>query len=111
MCRSYSPCVPEHRLVGRWSSSLITYPDDPIFNKASPITEPGRAVFQFQKDHRFIFNWDDSNVSGFYHIKNQKLILTSEIDNDTARCLFDLKGDALILEMDDGFRFELKREE
>ncbi|MDY6933917.1 MAG: hypothetical protein SVZ03_06800 [Spirochaetota bacterium] len=65
----------EHKLVGRWSSSLITYPDGPIFNNTEPVTEPGRAVFLFQRDRRFMFNWDETNANGCYHVNGQNLIL------------------------------------
>ena len=110
-CVLHNSHILEHKLVGRWSSSLITYPDDPIFNNAGPITEPGRAVFLFQRDRRFMFNWDETNANGCYHVKGQNLILIIDNDRETVECLLDLKGNFLTIEMDDGFRFELRRKE
>ena len=110
-CVSHHSSILEHKLIGYWSSTLITYPDDPIFNNADPITEFGRAEFRFQRDNRFIFNWDETNVIGYYQVKGQNLILIKDNDRETIECFFDLKGNLLTIEMDDGFTFELRRNE
>lgn len=93
-------------LEGKWASTLISYPDDPIFKNYPPITKPGSVVLLFQQNGHFIFTWDDTNISGTYHVNGQKLIFTSQKEKEVIECLFELKGRYLTIKMPDGFKFK-----
>ena len=93
-------------LAGDWASTIITYPDDPIFKNYPPITKPGSVVLLFQHNGHFIFTWDDTKVSGTYHVNGQNLVFTSKKEKEVIECLFELKGRYLTIKMPDGFKFK-----
>jgi len=93
-------------LAGDWASSIITYPDDPIFKNYQPITKPGSVELFLQHNGHFIFTWDDTNVSGTYHVNGQNLVFTSQKKEEKTECLFELKGRYLTIKMPDGFKFK-----
>ncbi len=94
------------KLTGDWASSIITYPDDPIFKNYSPITKPGSVKLLLQHNGHFIFTWDDTNVSGTYHVNGQNLVFSSQKEKEVIECLFELKGRYLTIKMPDGFKFK-----
>jgi len=94
------------KLAGYWASSIITYPDDPIFKNYPPITKPGSVGLLLQHNGHFIFTWDDTNVSGTYHVNGQNLVFASQQEKEVIECLFELKGRYLTIKMPDGFKFE-----
>jgi len=94
-------------LAGNWSSTTISYPNDPIFKNYPPITKPGSVLLLFQHNEHFVFTWDDTNVSGTYHVNGQNLVLTSQKEKEAVECLFELKGSYLTIKMPDGFKFRL----
>ena len=94
------------KLAGDWASSIITYPDDPIFKNYPPITKPGSVRLLLQQNGHFIFTWDDTNVSGTYHVNGQNLVFSSQKEKEVIECLFELKGRYLTIKMPDGFKFK-----
>ncbi len=94
------------KLAGDWASSIITYPDDPIFKNYPPITKPGSVGLLLQHNGHFIFTWDDTNVSGTYHVNGQNLVFASQQEKEVIECLFELKGRYLTIKMPDGFKFK-----
>ena len=93
-------------LAGDWASSIITYPDDPIFKNYPPITKPGSIGLLLQHNGHFVFIWDDTNVSGTYHVNGQNLVFSSQKEKEVIECLFELKGRYLTIKMPDGFNFK-----
>ena len=93
-------------LAGDWASTIISYPDDPIFKNYPPITKPGSIGLLLQHNGHFIFIWDDTNVSGTYHVNGQNLVFTSQKEKEKIECLFELKGRYLTIKMPDGFKFK-----
>ena len=93
-------------LAGDWASSIITYPDDPIFKNYPPITKPGSIGLLLQHNGHFVFIWDDTNVSGTYHVNGQNLVFSSQKEKEVIECLFELKGKYLTIKMPDGFNFK-----
>lgn len=94
------------KLEGDWTSSIITYPDDPIFKNYPPITKPGSVKLLLKYNGNFIFTWNDTNVSGTYHVNGQNLVFASQQEKEVIECLFELKGRYLTIKMPDGFKFE-----
>ncbi len=94
------------KLAGDWASSIITYPDDPIFKNYPPITRPGSVGLLLQHNGHFIFTWDETNVSGTYHVNGQNLVFASQQEKEVIECLFELKGRYLTIKMPDGFKFK-----
>ena len=92
-------------LAGDWASTIITYPDDPIFRNYPPITKLGSIALLLQRNGHFVFKWDDTNVSGTYHVNGQNLVFTSRVEKEVIKCLFELKGKYLTIKMPDGFKF------
>ncbi|MBE9580028.1 MAG: hypothetical protein IMF18_00220, partial [Proteobacteria bacterium] len=76
-------------LVGLWSSSKITYPNDPLFRDKTPDNRPGIATIHFREDGKYTFNCEDTNVSGTYHVNEQGLLLTNEKDSEDIICRFN----------------------
>ena len=95
-------------LIGQWSSVRISYPNDPVFKNTRPDKVPGSARLRFRRNGHFVFTWEDTDISGRYHIDGQELILTGEKGGETTNCLFHLAGKQLTIEMDDGFKFEFE---
>ena len=93
-------------LAGHWDSTIISYPNDPIFKNYPPITKPGSVRLLFQHNGHFIFTWDDINVSGTYHVNEENLVFTSQKEKEVIECLFELKGRYLTIKMPDGFKFK-----
>ena len=96
------------QLVGEWSSTMITYPNDPIFKDAPPDTKPGKAELQFEQNRRFFFNWEGTKDSGKYHVKGKTLVLKNQ-DGETTEAQFTLAENRLTILMDDGFKFEFDK--
>jgi hypothetical protein len=96
-------------LVGYWSRSMITYPDDPIFKNTPPDDTPGSAKLTFHKQGGYVFSEDGTSHSGNYHIDGPNLILTSHEDGETIKCLFQFSGNRLTLITPDGFEFQFER--
>ena len=93
-------------LAGDWASTIISYPNDPIFKNHPPITKPGSVRLRFQHNEHFLFTWDDTNVSGTYHVNGQNLVFTSQEEKEVIECLFEVKGRYLMIKMPDGFNFK-----
>ena len=96
-------------LAGEWQSIKITYPDDPIFKEASK-KQTDVIKLHFSPENNFTFKWDENVFSGKYEIKGNELIFIGEDENDTTISDFSIKQNTLILEMNDGFIFELQKE-
>ncbi|MDY6793573.1 MAG: hypothetical protein SWH54_20095 [Thermodesulfobacteriota bacterium] len=92
-------------LAGNWRSTIITYPNDPIFKNHPPITKPGSVVLLFQHNGHFIFSWEDTHVSGTYHVNGQHLVFTSPKEKEAIQCLVEFKESCLTIKMPDGFKF------
>ena len=93
-------------LAGDWASTIITYPDDPIFKNYPPITKPGSIGLLLKHNGHFVLIWDDTNVSGTYHVNGQNLVFSSQKEKEVIECLFELKGKYLTIKMPDGFNFK-----
>ena len=75
-CDSRRSGAKTEELIGQWSSARISYPNDPVFKNTQPDKVPGSARLEFRRNGYFFFTWDDTDISGRYHIDGQKLILT-----------------------------------
>ena len=96
-------------LIGHWLSTKIVYPKDPIFKNTPPDTSQGSAKLQLQQNGLFVFKWNDTNITGNYMVDGKNLILASKNNGEKTSCHFHLDGNNLIIEMDDGFKFEFKK--
>ena len=96
------------QLVGKWSSTMITYPNDPIFKDTPPDIGPGKAKLQLEQNKRFFFRWEGTEDSGEYHVKGKNLILKNQ-DGETTECQFTLCENRLTILMDDGFKFDFDK--
>ena len=96
------------QLVGKWSSTMITYPNDPIFKDTPLDIEPGKAKLQLEQNKRFFFHWEGTKDSGEYHVKGKNLILKNQ-DGEITECQFTLGENRLTILMDDGFKFEFDK--
>jgi hypothetical protein len=96
------------QLVGKWSSTRITYPNDPIFKDTPPDTMPGKAELRLEQNSRFFFHWEGTKDSGEFQIKGKNLVLKNE-DGEITEAQFILDENRLTIVMNDGFHFDFDK--
>lgn len=92
-------------LVGTWTSMSITN-QSPFFKDTLPDTKLGSVKASFDQSGYFI--WDDidgSRITGTYILDGKHLVMTSSTENETTRLSYDLTGNRLVIESEDGFVF------
>lgn len=97
-------------LAGEWTSVKIIYPDDPVFKNKKSGKRNETVKLNLSPSRDFFFSWADTQLSGKYEVKGNELMFIGDKEDEVTICIFHIRDNRLVLEMNDGFIFELQKE-